>query len=100
MSNINYLISKNKRPVWTPGLTALDVLGQSLIEVPLLGSVMAGLPVDICPDEGRVSVPSSMVRKNTYALKVKGHSMVDDNIQDGDVIVRSEERRVGKECRL
>ena len=28
-----------------------------------------------------------MVRKNSYALRVRGHSMVDDNIQDGDIIV-------------
>jgi repressor LexA len=27
------------------------------------------------------------VRKNTYALRVRGHSMIDDNIQDGDIIV-------------
>jgi repressor LexA len=28
-----------------------------------------------------------MVRKDCYALRVRGHSMIDDNIQDGDVIV-------------
>jgi len=28
-----------------------------------------------------------MVRKDTYALKVSGHSMIDDNIQDGDVVI-------------
>jgi len=28
-----------------------------------------------------------MVRKNCYALKVRGHSMIDDHIQDGDIIV-------------
>ncbi len=28
-----------------------------------------------------------MVRKDTYALKVSGHSMIDDNIQDGDIVV-------------
>jgi len=28
-----------------------------------------------------------MVRKNTYALKVCGHSMIDDNIQDGDIVI-------------
>jgi repressor LexA len=28
-----------------------------------------------------------MVRHNTYALRVRGHSMIDDNIQDGDVVV-------------
>lgn len=87
MSNVNYLIPKNNRPVWTPDLTTLDVLEQSMVEVPLLGWVTAGLPVDICSDDGRVSVPANMVRKNTYALKVRGHSMIDDNIQDGDVIV-------------
>lgn len=87
MSNVNYLIAKNNRPVWTPDLAALDVLEQSLVDIPLLGWVVAGLPVDICPDNEQVSVPANMVRKNTYALKVRGHSMIDDNIQDGDVIV-------------
>jgi len=87
MSNINYLIPKNNRPVWSPDLDALDIMEQALIDVPLLGWVTAGLPVDICPDNERVSVPADMVRKNTYALKVRGHSMIDDNIQDGDVIV-------------
>ena len=28
-----------------------------------------------------------MVRKDTYALKVSGHSMIDDNIQDGDIVI-------------
>jgi len=27
------------------------------------------------------------VRRNTYALRVRGHSMIDDNIEDGDIIV-------------
>ncbi len=87
MSNINFMILKNKRPVWSPSLVALEDFEQTLVEVPLLGWVAAGLPVDVCFAEERVPVPSSMVRKNTYALRVRGHSMVDDNIQDGDVIV-------------
>jgi repressor LexA len=28
-----------------------------------------------------------MVRKNSYALRVRGHSMIDDQIQDGDIII-------------
>lgn len=87
MTNVNYLIPKNKRPVWSPDLVPLDVLQQDLVDVPLMGWVMAGLPVDICVDDERVAVPANMVRKNTYALKVRGHSMIDDNIQDGDIIV-------------
>ena len=87
MSNINYLIPKQNRPVWSPDLQPAALLEADLIEVPLLGWVAAGLPVDICPEETMVPVPANMVRKNTYALKVRGHSMIDDNIQDGDVIV-------------
>ncbi|MCP4284694.1 MAG: hypothetical protein GY792_09615 [Gammaproteobacteria bacterium] len=34
-----------------------------------------------------VVVPRHMVRKNCYALRVRGHSMIDDHIQDSDIIV-------------
>lgn len=87
MDNVNYLIPKNYRPVWSPELEALDILEDALVEIPLLGSVTAGLPIDICEQQEQVSVPANMVRKNTYALRVQGHSMIDDNIQDGDIIV-------------
>jgi len=87
MANVSYLIQKNKRPVWTPELEVVETALEGLAEVPLLGWVSAGQPVDICTDESQVTVPLSMVRKNTYALRVRGHSMIDDNIQDGDVIV-------------
>lgn len=87
MENVNYLIPKNNRTVWTPDLDMLDICEQALVEVPLLGMVTAGLPIDMCEQQERVSVPADMVRKNTYALRVRGHSMIDDNIQDGDIIV-------------
>ncbi len=87
MSNVNYLIPKHNRPVWTPDLEALDVVAEALETIPLLGWVAAGEPVDLSAEDERVSVPASMVRRNTYALRVRGHSMIDDNIQDGDIIV-------------
>ncbi|MDH5178437.1 MAG: transcriptional repressor LexA [Gammaproteobacteria bacterium] len=87
MSNVSYLIPKRNRPVWTPGLEPLDSAVDSLVDIPLLGWVSAGQPVDICQDNSTVTVPANMVRKNTYALRVRGHSMIDDNIQDGDIIV-------------
>ncbi len=87
MSNVNYLIPKNNRPVWIPGLEALDILVEDMVEIPLLGWVAAGQPVDLSEEKERVTVPANMVRKNSYALRVRGHSMVDDNIQDGDIIV-------------
>jgi len=91
MSNVNYLISndiyKNNREVWSPDLENLDISPEELSELPLLGYVTAGEPVLLSEEQETVNVPNSMVRTNSYALRVRGHSMIDDNIQDGDIIV-------------
>lgn len=91
MSNVNYLINnnynKNNREVWTPELENLDISPEQLCELPLLGYVTAGEPVLLSEENETVGVPTSMVRTNSYALRVRGHSMIDDNIQDGDIIV-------------
>ncbi|MCG6886738.1 MAG: transcriptional repressor LexA [Proteobacteria bacterium] len=87
MSTVNYLIPKTKRPIWLPDLEALDILVDGMVEIPLLGWVAAGQPVDLSEENERVAVPANMVRRNSYALRVRGHSMIDDNIQDGDIIV-------------
>ncbi len=91
MSNINYMINnnfnKNNRQVWTPELENMDISPEELCELPLLGYVTAGEPVLLSEEQETVGVPTSMVRTNSYALRVRGHSMIDDNIQDGDIIV-------------
>lgn len=87
MSTVKYLIPKNKRPVWTPGLESVGIAQEDLCDLPLLGYVTAGQPVHLSEEREIVKVPSSMLRKNSYALRVRGHSMIDDNIQDGDIIV-------------
>jgi repressor LexA len=87
MSNISYLIPKHDRPVWIPDAELLQVEMAQMTDIPLLGWITAGLPVEINEDSRTVAVPANMVRKNSYALKVRGHSMVDDNIEDGDIVV-------------
>lgn len=87
MNNISLLIPKRNRPVHTASLELVDYIPDDLVAVPLLGVVQAGLPVDLCEQRDSVRIPANMVRKNTYALRVQGHSMIDDNIQDGDIIV-------------
>ena len=87
MSAISYLIPKRERPVHIPGFEELEVNAVAMTEIPLLGWITAGRPVDLNEDNERVSVPANMVRRNTYALRVRGHSMIDDNIQDGDIVV-------------
>lgn len=87
MSKLSYLLPKGQRLTWSPDLEPLALDGEDCVEVPLLGYVAAGQPVDIPELRERVRVPRHMVRKNSYALKVRGHSMIDDNIQDGDIII-------------
>ena len=87
MSNLSLLIPKNQRPTWIEGLDEMDSESVAMVDIPLLGMITAGQPIERVEQNERVKVPASMVRKNTYALKVTGHSMIDDNIQDGDVII-------------
>jgi repressor LexA len=87
MADIACLIPKRSRPVWERTDDLLEAVAAEMVEIPLLGYIAAGRPVDVYEQRERVLVPSNMVRKNTYALKVRGHSMVDDNIQDGDIVI-------------
>lgn len=91
MNNVSLLLPKNRRPVWSPELESLadeqHCELSELIEIPLLGKITAGKPIERVEDDERIKVPANMVRKDTYALKVSGHSMIDDNIQDGDIII-------------
>jgi len=87
MSNVNYMIPKNNRPVYTPELDDLELIIGNMSEIPLLGWVSAGQPIDLNDNNEHVTVPSNMVKRNSYALRVRGHSMIDDNIEDGDIIV-------------
>jgi len=57
-------------------------------EIPLLGTVAAGQPIEAILSHDTVSVPKDMQgRGRTFALRVRGDSMIEENIQDGDVIV-------------
>lgn len=62
--------------------------GALAVELPLLGSVAAGLPIEAIEEQETISVPHDMLRSgNNYVLRVKGNSMVDEQIRDGDYIV-------------
>lgn len=68
-----------------------DVISRA-VEIPLLGAVAAGSPIEVATDDETVSVPEDFVRRtgNHYALRVRGQSMIDDQIRDGDVVVVNE----------
>jgi len=87
MSNISMLIPKYRHPVWSTELEDVPLSAVDMVEVPLLGYITAGSPVELNEGREQVAVPATMVRKNSYALRVRGHSMIEDNIQDGDIVI-------------
>ena len=62
-------------------------LVESFERIAIVGWVSCGQPIDMFTQQESIEVPSKLVRKNTYALRIRGNSMVDANILDGDVVV-------------
>ena len=61
------------------------------VELPLLGAVAAGQPIEALENADTFTVPEEFVRRqNTFVLRVKGNSMIEDGIWDGDYIVVEE----------
>jgi repressor LexA len=61
----------------------------SAVELPLLGEVAAGQPIEAIPDSETVLVPPDLLRKGgeNYVLRVVGDSMIDEQIRDGDYVI-------------
>ncbi|PJA02326.1 hypothetical protein COX73_01380 [bacterium (Candidatus Gribaldobacteria) CG_4_10_14_0_2_um_filter_36_18] len=69
-------ITENKKP-------------SDLVEIPLLGTIAAGEPIEAIEEKETIEVPKSQLSKSGehFALKVRGDSMIDDGIFNGDVVV-------------
>jgi len=56
--------------------------------LPLLGRVAAGMPIEAVQANDTIFVPRDMVgRRDTFVLQVKGDSMIDEQIRDGDYVI-------------
>ncbi|MFO7653138.1 MAG: transcriptional repressor LexA [Candidatus Krumholzibacteriia bacterium] len=59
--------------------------------VALLGSVAAGRPIEALRDAEEIVLPEAWLGRNrTFALRVRGDSMIDEQIRDGDIVVVEE----------
>lgn len=58
-------------------------------EIPLLGVVAAGMPIEAVLHQESLAVPDTMLpsRGPNYALRVRGDSMIDEHVLDGDYVV-------------
>lgn len=84
LQDMGYLRKENNQP------RALDVFPeQKLVQIPILGQIAAGTPIEAVEDKESIAVPKSKIKteKNCFALKVTGNSMIDENISDGDIVI-------------
>jgi site-specific DNA-methyltransferase (adenine-specific) len=67
---------------------------ETMVKIPLLGTIAAGQPIEAIQNKEMIAVPKSKIPSSSevYALRVVGSSMIDENINDGDVVlVRQQE---------
>lgn len=69
---------------------------RDLVEIPLMGLIAAGGPIEAIRNPEPIEVPRSMLSRgaNYYALKVAGTSMIEEGISDGDVVIVREQQTV------
>jgi len=67
-----------------------------LVDIPLLGIISAGGPIEAIRDEEMIGVPRSMLPTPSrhYALKVSGVSMIEEGIMDGDIVIVHDQQTV------
>ena len=77
-----------------PPRGAMSVAVAHAFELPVMGRIAAGVPIEAISEVSHhVSVPGSMIsgKGQHYALEVKGDSMIDAGINDGDIVVIREQ---------
>ncbi len=94
---------KSSTPCCWRGITLTDKAAANFYDkrdvtsVPLLGHVAAGSPILAEENiEDRITVDPAFASNASYSLRVRGESMIEDGILDGDVIIVDQKREARK----
>ncbi|MBU2539746.1 transcriptional repressor LexA [Patescibacteria group bacterium] len=62
---------------------------EQMVSIPLLGTIAAGEPIEAIENKEMIAVPKTKLPPSSdiYALRVSGNSMIDENINDGDIVL-------------
>lgn len=62
---------------------------EKMVNIPFLGHIAAGQPIEVVTERETIAVPQNKLPRSGefYALRVLGDSMIDENINDGDVVL-------------
>ena len=84
LRDLGYLAKEENKP------RSIDVLKrEGMVKIPLLGTIAAGQPIEAIQDKEMIAVPKNKIPASSevYALRVMGSSMIDENINDGDIVL-------------
>jgi repressor LexA len=66
-----------------------------VVRIPVIGRIAAGAPIEAIEDlDDVLELLAGSVTADCYALRVRGNSMIDDHIEDGDIVVVRPQPRV------
>lgn len=98
--HIQSLVAKGVLRKYEGSVRGIEIVDQQIpgilksVEIPLMGFIAAGEPIMPYTDpDATVQVPPNLVSqyKKTYVLQVKGDSMIEDGILDGDYVIIEEQ---------
>ncbi|OGE70989.1 repressor LexA [Candidatus Daviesbacteria bacterium RIFOXYD1_FULL_41_10] len=98
--HVQALVQKGVIRKFDGAVRGLEILDNKIadtvkgIELPVLGFIAAGSPIMTYTDpDASINIPASMItgKKRSYVLQVKGDSMIEDGILDGDYVVIEEQ---------
>jgi repressor LexA len=99
--HVTHLVEKGLvRRVWNQN-RSIDLVREEngkAFDLPLVGTIAAGLPLEAVPTTETLTVPADMVfgRGRTFVLKIQGESMIGEQIREGDYVV-IEERQLARD---
>jgi repressor LexA len=79
--------SRSVEVIHLPRPVREEVIGRRAVELPLAGRIAAGKPLEAVEQRESISLGDFVRGRNSYVLQVKGNSMRDDHILDGDFII-------------
>jgi repressor LexA len=90
--HVHHLVEKGfLRKSWnrSRSVEPVEASESASVSLPLLGFVAAGAPIEAVEVPETIDVPQELVRKRgeSFVLRVRGDSMIDEQIRDGDYVV-------------
>lgn len=99
--HVTHLVDKGLvRRVWNQNrsIELVDGGAGRALDLPLCGTIAAGVPLEAIPTTETITVPADMVagRGRTFVLRIQGESMTGEQIRDGDYVI-IEERQTARD---